>query len=220
MSLRDCERARAVVTLKLATSLDGRIATGAGESQWITGREAREQVHRMRAAHDAVLVGSGTVLADDPALTVRLAGYEGRQPLRCVADRRGRTPGGAKILDESAPSLIVDAAEPSDILARICAHLQLLGRGEPGQRLGVFLEGGGQLAAAFLRAGLVDRLEWFRAPMVLGAEGLPALGDLEVEVLAGAPRFARVALRGLGDDVWESYLVRASGGAGVSGEGG
>lgn len=222
--------ARLSVTLKLATSLDGRIATASGESKWITGEAARAEVHRLRAAHAAVLVGSQTVLDDDPALTVRLEGYAGAQPLRVVADGRGRTPGDAAVLDQAvAPSLIVtrvgaarDAwrtrgarlaeveggggeagVAPAHVLEAIGEALAALGRSGEGAR--VLLEGGGMLAASFLREGLVDDIEWFRAPLVLGAEGRPAVGGLALGRLADAPRFARTHVAALGDDLWERY---------------
>lgn len=212
------------VTLKLATSLDGRIATASGESRWITGPAAREQVHRLRAMHQAVLVGVETAIADDPELTVRLPGFVGVQPVRVVLDSRQRLPLTGKLVRDAGrlPTVVItgqnpnnrltDAGvtvlqvkesdgrpEPKAALAALRAHLPL------GAASGVFIEGGGQVAASFLAAGLVDALEWFRAPIVLGDEGRPAVGAIVLKDLAGAPRFRRVAVEAVGDDLWERY---------------
>jgi diaminohydroxyphosphoribosylaminopyrimidine deaminase/5-amino-6-(5-phosphoribosylamino)uracil reductase len=209
------------VTLKLATSLDGRIATAAGESRWITGPEARIETHHLRAAHDAVLVGIETVLADDPELTVRLDGYRGSQPARVVLDSRQRLPRTAKLVRtaQAVPTYVVTTQSPSsELLACGVRVLQVKavadGRPELEAALAalrdeglqrVLVEGGGQVAGAFLRCGLVDRIEWFRAPMVLGAEGRPGIGALGVSELADAPRFRRTELRPVGADLWERY---------------
>ena len=212
------------VTLKLATSLDGRIATASGESRWITGPAAREQVHRLRALHQAVLVGVETAIADDPELTVRLPGFVGVQPVRVVLDSRQRLPLTSKLVRDAGrlPTMVItgqnpnnrltDAGvtvlqvaeedgrpEPRAALAALRAHLPL------GEASGVFIEGGGQVAASVLAAGLVDSLEWFRAPIVLGDEGRPAVGAFVLKDLAGAPRFRRVAVEAVGDDLWERY---------------
>lgn len=212
------------VTLKLATSLDGRIATASGESRWITGPAAREQVHRLRALHQAVLIGVETAIADDPELTVRLPGFVGVQPVRVVLDSRQRLPLTSRLVHDAGrlPTVVItgqnpnnrltDAGvtvlqvpesngrpEPRAALAALRAHLPL------GEASGVFIEGGGQVAASFLAAGLVDVLEWFRAPIVLGDEGRPAVGAFVLKDLAGAPRFRRVAVEAVGDDLWERY---------------
>ncbi|RZJ33672.1 MAG: RibD family protein, partial [Brevundimonas sp.] len=171
------------VTLKIATSLDGRIAMASGESRWITGEAARLEGHRLRAAHDAILVGVGTVLADDPALTVRLPGRAVDQPLRVVLDTALRTPVTAKVA--SGDTLILTVAEPASVGAARVERIEAE-EGRPAPRAvlaalakagvaSVLIEGGGQVAAAFLRAGLVNRIEWFRAPILLGAEGLPCV---------------------------------------------
>ena len=209
------------VTLKLATSLDGRIATAGGESRWITGEAARAQAHRLRAAHDAVVVGIETVLVDDPELTVRLEGFQGPQPARVVLDSRQRLPPGSRLVrtarqvttvvvtvDPPAARLVqagvkvVRAAEVGDGRPELTAVVQALAD-EGLSRL--FVEGGGQVAASFLRCGLVDRLEWFRAPVLLGGEGRPGVGALAVAALAEAPHFRRVAVHELGPDLWERY---------------
>jgi diaminohydroxyphosphoribosylaminopyrimidine deaminase/5-amino-6-(5-phosphoribosylamino)uracil reductase len=209
------------VTLKLATSLDGRIATGAGESRWITGDESREAVHRLRAAHDAVLIGVETALADDPELTVRLPGYNGRQPARVVLDSRQRLTPECKLVRTARdiPTYVVATTEPDPALVEAGVKVltvRAVGEDRPELKTVVetleqeglsslFVEGGGQVAASFLRCDLVDLLEWFRAPAVIGGEGRPAVGALAVMALSEAPRFRRLDLRELGPDVWERY---------------
>lgn len=208
------------VTLKLATSLDGRIATASGESRWITGPAAREEVHRLRAIHMAVLVGVDTVIADDPDLTVRLSGYVGPQPRRIVMDSRLRIPPGCRLVQTAdvTPTIVVTTKDSNNRLTDAGVTLLQVeasdGRVDPAAALaalkaaGVFavmIEGGGQVAASFLRAGLVDAIEWFRAPIILGDEGRPAVGDFVLERLADAPRFRRLSVQEVGDDLWERY---------------
>lgn len=201
------------VTLKLATSLDGRIATASGESQWITGEAARLEGHRLRAAHDAILVGVETVLHDDPELTARLLGRSVDQPLRVVLDSRLRTPQAAKVAGEN--TLILTAAEPRTIGAAkvvqiaaedgrptIPAVLKAL---ETAGATSLLIEGGGQVASSFLRANAVDALEWFRAPVLLGGEGRPCVAALALAKLADAPKFRRLGVEPVGDDLWERY---------------
>jgi len=205
---------RPAVTLKLATSLDGRIATASGESRWITGEAARLEGHRQRAAHDAILVGVETVLTDDPELTARLPGRPVDQPLRVVLDSRLRTPPTARIAS-GGDSLILTVSEPRPVGAAVIERVEAED-GRPGvaaclaalRRRGVsslLIEGGGQVAASFLRAGLVDRLEWFRAPVLLGGEGRPCVAALGLARLSDAPRFRRLAVAPCGDDLWERY---------------
>ncbi|MEL6259404.1 MAG: RibD family protein [Pseudomonadota bacterium] len=225
------------VTLKTATSLDGRISLANGESQWITGDEARKRAHRLRADHDAVLVGAGTVRADDPLLTARLAGYQLAQPLRVVADSAAAIPLDsqlARTAGTETPVLIVagdGAADPvhvnalrqsglrvklapgnqpgaSDIVDAVDNVLSEMGR-EPvrGQVHRILLEGGGVLAASFLAAGLVDRIEWFRAPIIIGGDGRPSVSGLDLSGLANAPRFKIAATERIGDDVLDTYVA-------------
>lgn len=209
------------VTLKLATSLDGRIATAMGESQWITGPLARAQVHRLRAAHHAVVIGIETALADDPELTVRLPDHAGPQPARIVLDSRQRLSSTSRMARTAGeiPVYVVatGVADPrlTDAGVRVVSVERATnGRTEVAAAVqalaaeglyDLFVEGGGQVAASFLRAGLVDAIEWFRAPILLGAEGRAAIGDLAVAALAGAPHFRRVEVHALGDDLWERY---------------
>jgi diaminohydroxyphosphoribosylaminopyrimidine deaminase/5-amino-6-(5-phosphoribosylamino)uracil reductase len=209
------------VTLKLATSLDGRIATATGESRWITGPQARAEVHRLRAASDAVLVGLGTALADDPDLTARMDGYEGPQPARVVLDSRLRTPLTAKLVQtaRSIPTYIVCVEGSAAGLTAAGAQVIRVaagadGRPDPAEAVQalrtrgltrLLAEGGGQMAASLLKAGVVERIEWFRAPMLLGDEGRPGIGGLGLTELAAAPRFRRTEVRSVGEDLWERY---------------
>jgi diaminohydroxyphosphoribosylaminopyrimidine deaminase / 5-amino-6-(5-phosphoribosylamino)uracil reductase len=220
--------ARPSVTLKLATSLDGRIATASGHSKWITGEAARAEAHKLRAAHDAILVGSGTVLADDPELTARTNPPPAKQPLRIVADSRARVPAGARIfatLDKGPIAIATLETQNLDhwpstqgiqywMVAKDPAtgSLSIPELLESAQRAGVktlMIEGGGQLAASFVRAGLVDRIEWFRAPILLGGDGLPCIAALGLETVTHAPTYERVGVKEAGPDLWESYIRKA-----------
>jgi diaminohydroxyphosphoribosylaminopyrimidine deaminase/5-amino-6-(5-phosphoribosylamino)uracil reductase len=208
------------ITLKLATSLDGRIATASGESQWITGPDARRQVHALRAEHQAVLVGVETVIADDPALTVRMGDFTGMQPQRIVLDSHLRIPLSSNLVTSAkgTPTVVVTTQGSNDRLTD--AGVTVIEAGERDGRVDldaavaalrgrgvdhILIEGGGQVAAGFLRARLVDAIEWFRAPMLLGAEGRPAIGGLGLAALAGAPRFHRTGVFEVGADLWERY---------------
>lgn len=183
---------RARVTLKLATSLDGRIALANGVSQWITGPESRAEVHRMRGAHDAILTGIGTILADDPQLTARPDGKASpRQPDILIMDTAGRTPSGAAVYAEAARR--VQIFRDRDLRAAMAGYAS------------VMIEAGSAIASAALAADLVDRIEWFRAPVVLGGDGLPAIAALGLERLERAPTFQRVSLAECGRDLHESY---------------
>lgn len=158
-------RDRPWVTVKVAATLDGRAAAADGTSRWITSPQARQDAHRLRAAVDAIAVGSGTVLADDPHLTARGV-HPPARPLRVVLDRRGRVPAGARVLDGAAPSLHLTGPRGlPEVLGLLHA--------EHGTRH-LLVEGGPQLAGAFLAADLVDELVAYLAPALLGA-GPPAV---------------------------------------------
>ena len=211
---------RPQVTLKLATTLDGRIATAAGESRWITGEEARRCVHELRAGHDAVCVGIETALKDDPELTVRLAGYEGYQPTRVVLDSHARLPLTSKMAQTARviPTLVVTTRDISGEMqaagvraVKVPSKHQRVDLEKALQALSVlgierlFVEGGGVVATAFLRAGYVDRLEWFRSPTILGGDARPVIGHLNIDELARMVRFTRLGVQALGEDLWETY---------------
>jgi len=214
---------RPFVTLKLAASFDGRIATAAGESRWITGPDARRMVHVMRARHDAVLVGAGTVRADNPTLTVRDIGIR-RQPVRVVASSRlnFEAPALRATLDEAplwlchGPDADTSPWAADGITTLPCA---LTGRQiDPAAMMQVlaargltrvFCEGGGTLAASLLSAGLVDEIVGFTAGLMLGAEGTPQIGAMGLARLADAPRFTLVETRSVGADVMHRWHKQA-----------
>ena len=183
---------RPFVVWKVAATLDGRVAAADGTSRWITGAQARAAVHRLRATCDAVVVGSGTALADDPQLTVRDADGRdvGRQPLWVVVDRHNRVPATARVRDGAAPTFVSRAANPTALLAELFER----------DVRRVLLEGGPTLAAAFLREGLVDEAVMHLAPALLGS-GPSLVGDLGISTIADALSLSVVEVTPLGGDV-------------------
>jgi diaminohydroxyphosphoribosylaminopyrimidine deaminase/5-amino-6-(5-phosphoribosylamino)uracil reductase len=180
------------VVWKVAATMDGRVAAADGTSRWVTGEQARAAGHRLRATCDAVVVGSGTALIDDPQLTVRDAEgrTSGRRPLRVVVDRRGRLPETARVLDDAAPTLVSRAATPAALLAELFDR----------DVRRVLLEGGPTLAADFLRARVVDEVVVHLAPTLLGA-GPSLVGDLGISTMADALSLRIVDLIPMGGDV-------------------
>ncbi|MGP6087497.1 bifunctional diaminohydroxyphosphoribosylaminopyrimidine deaminase/5-amino-6-(5-phosphoribosylamino)uracil reductase RibD [Antarctobacter jejuensis] len=214
------------VTLKLAMTLDGRIATATGESKWITGPAARRAVHALRASHDAVMVGAGTARADDPQLTVRGFGTR-RQPVRVVVSRLIDVPLLSNLAQTAleVPVWLCHGPEARSELraawegigARLIPCQIAGGRIDPAallQGLGgegltrVFCEGGGQLAASLLQSDLVDELHVFSAGLTLGAEGYPGIGALGVDRLSETPAFQLVDVHGIGADIHHVWRRR------------
>ena len=207
-------------TLKVAATLDGKVAARDGSSRWITGEAARAEVHRMRGAADAIVVGAGTALADDPALTVRDPGYRGRPVLRVLVDAAGRVGAARKLFDAEAPTLVAttDAADvevvdawraagaevvalPADAAGRVVlADLWAdLGKRDVASLL---LEGGPTLAWSAVRDGLVDRLVVFLAPKLLGGSGAPGiLGGEGLAPVAEAVGLEIVSVERMGGDL-------------------
>lgn len=215
---------RPLVTLKTATTLDGRIATHSGESQWITGEAARAAAHRLRAEQDGIMIGVGTALADDPVLTCRLPGLEHRSPVRIVFDSHLRLPLTSRLVATArdVPTWIVSldhdatrrrafadcgvevVAVPADADGNPDTLVALRALGQKGLTR-VLVEGGSHMAATLLRRHLVDRLAWFRAPRLIGGDGVPVTVGFGVDHLAQTPMFRRVASLQLGEDVLETY---------------
>ena len=221
-------RQRPLVMLKAATTLDGCIAVSTGESQWITSSAARDRSHLLRACHDAVMIGVGTAVADDPELTCRLPGLGGRSPHRILVDSRLRTPLTNKLIATASqfPTWVIHLDTVTEARKTAFAEcgvrmLPVAAEGEhPNMRLAfeelsrhgftrVLVEGGSGLGAALLRAGLVDRLAWFRSPRVIGGDGLPVAAAFGVERLDDAPLFRRLAVEAIGNDLLETYALEA-----------
>ncbi|MGV6805128.1 MAG: bifunctional diaminohydroxyphosphoribosylaminopyrimidine deaminase/5-amino-6-(5-phosphoribosylamino)uracil reductase RibD [Ruegeria sp.] len=213
------EQGRPFVTLKLASSFDGRIATATRQSKWITGPAARRAVHAMRARYDAVMIGAGTARADDPTLTVRDLGIE-RQPVRVIVSRHLELPLMGQLARSASDVPVWLCHGPSPDAERAAAWEGLGARLIPCALQGhhidpsdlvhqlgqagltrVFCEGGSALAASLLADDLVDELIGFSAGVAIGAEGLPAIGALGLEDLGDAPRFALVETRRIEGDV-------------------
>jgi diaminohydroxyphosphoribosylaminopyrimidine deaminase/5-amino-6-(5-phosphoribosylamino)uracil reductase len=217
LSVIEC--GRPFVMLKLAASLDGRIATRSGESRWITGPRARAAVHGLRASVDAILVGAETALADDPELTARRGGRVVHCPTRVVADSRLRVPPTARLYRGETPATHVLCSRAAPAARRralsergvVLIDVPRRGRGlDLAQGLSrlaelgiteLLAEGGGALAASLLREALVDEVHWFVAPKLLGGDARPAVSALALRALAGAPELRDVRVRRLGDDV-------------------
>ncbi|WP_241524103.1 bifunctional diaminohydroxyphosphoribosylaminopyrimidine deaminase/5-amino-6-(5-phosphoribosylamino)uracil reductase RibD [Oceaniglobus indicus] len=214
-------RGRPMVTLKLATSVDGRIATVSGESRWITGAAARRTVHRLRMTHDAVLIGGGTARADDPMLDIRDMG-DVEQPVRVIMARQAGLSRDGRLARSAhrIPLWLMHGDDIEDLDEwhalgartfgvpirddRLDAAVALQTLGAAGLTR-VLCEGGGALAASLLRAGLVDRLVVFGAGIAIGADGQPALGALGVRHLGAAPRFTLNRVARVGDDVMQVW---------------
>jgi diaminohydroxyphosphoribosylaminopyrimidine deaminase/5-amino-6-(5-phosphoribosylamino)uracil reductase len=211
---------RPFVVWKVAMSLDGKVAARDSSSRWITGEAARADVHRMRAWADAVVVGAGTVLADDPSLTVRHEGYRGGPPLRVIVDGRGRVPSTARVFDPDAPTLVATSTSaPGDVRERWAAagaEVEILDASEAGtvsvggllERLGkrdvqgVLLEGGPTLAWRAVEEGAVDEIVVYVAPKLIGGVDAPgALGGLGVDGIAAARGVEIHGFERIGDDL-------------------
>ena len=215
---------RPLITLKTATTLDGRIGAKGGRSQWITGPQARARGHLLRASHDAIMIGIGTALADAPALTCRIAGLESRSPVRIVVDTKLRLPPdsvlamtaratptwivtveGAVAKREALGALGVDViqvAADSDGRPDLGAAMQALGARGITRLL---VEGGGALAGALLGGDLIDRMAWFRADGVMGGDGVPAVAGYGTRSPGQMARFTRTARIALGCDSMEEF---------------
>jgi len=222
---------RPMVTLKVAASLDGRVATAAGHSKWITGPDARRLGHMLRADHDAIAVGSGTVKADNPSLTCRLPGMAGRSPVRVVLSSGGGIELASHLVESArlTPTWLIVAAAAAkkrrrgleaagvevieiedggnsklDLRGALAA---LAGRGIT--RL--LIEGGPRLATACLRTGVVDRVAWFTAPTILGGDALPAVADLAVDRLDDRFDLRLLDSMKVGADMLQVFEVVANG---------
>lgn len=227
--LRRVNDGRPLVTLKVATTLDGRIATGDGSSKWITGPAARARGHLMRARHDAILVGAQTVAADNPSLTCRLPGLEDRSPVRVVADGRLRTAPESTLARTArdVPTWIItlkgaagSARKRLEALGVEIIEVDADGAGYPDMGAALealaargitrlMVEGGGKLAASLLSARLVDHLAWFRSSRVIGGDGVSVIAALGIAEPGKSPRFRRLGVRSLGDDVLETYVAES-----------
>jgi diaminohydroxyphosphoribosylaminopyrimidine deaminase/5-amino-6-(5-phosphoribosylamino)uracil reductase len=216
---------RPLFHLKMATSLDGRIATASGESKWITGEAARADGQRLRATHDAVLVGANTVEADDPELTCRLPGLADYSPVRVVLDSTARMSPASKLARtanrtpvwlictqraaaQARDALRATGVEVIEVAANEQGRVDIRAAAEAlGQRrlLRVLIEGGGEVAAAFLKADLVDRVTSYQAGILLGADSRSAVAAIGLQKLGFAPRFSLISNRVVGGDVVETW---------------
>ena len=216
---------RPMATLKIATTLDGKIAAQGGESRWITGVEARTRGHLLRATHDAIMVGVGTAIADAPALTCRIPGIENRSPLRVVVDSQLRLPLDSSLVATAGetPTWILTAAEGdasqlegqgveivrvkagADGRVDLVAGLDALGARGITRLL---IEGGGALAASCVRAALIEEIYWFRSGGLMGADGIDAVAALGIGEPNEMALFERLDLLPVGDDVMETLVRR------------
>lgn len=218
-------RGRPMFTLKTATTLDGRVATATGQSKWITGAPARAFAHGFRADHDAIMIGIGTALADQPSLTCRLPGMEDRSPVRIVADSALRLPLSSPLVEtardvptwtvcakgadgekrhalEARGVLVIEVNPGDDGRPDLGVVALVLGRRGLTR---VLVESGGELAAALIKHDLADRLAWFRSPKLIGGDGRGAVAAFGIDAIAEAPAFIRDSISDAGDDVLETY---------------
>lgn len=218
-------RHRPMFTLKTATTLDGRIATSSGDSQWITGPAARAAGHALRASHDAILTGIGTILADDALLNCRLPGCEDRTPVRVILDSKLSITADHAVIKSANPEQPVWIFTNSEDGSHVdeCAGVTVLADGsQPSEKINpthvaktlgeqgithVLIESGSGVSTSFLEAGLVDEIVWFRAASLIGGDGMSAIAALGVEKLDTARRFRRISARQVGADMMETYRV-------------
>lgn len=220
-------RERPLVTLKIASSTDGRTATHSGQSRWITGEDARNRGHLLRATHDAILIGSATAIVDDAELTCRLPGLSHRSPIRIVADSHLRLPLTARLVRDArkAPVWILTLPEGdktrreafiqcgvdlievpagADGLLDMSVAMRLLAARGVTRLL---VEGGARIASSFMRASLVDRVEWFVAPSLIGGDGYPAIAALGVSDLKKSLPLKLKTVSAAGRDMQFSYVA-------------
>lgn len=212
--------ARPQITLKLATSLDGKIALANGMSEWITGEKAREEGRKLRASHDAIAVGANTAVLDNPQLTTRIDGEN--DPIRVIFDTYLRLSWRSNLAKTSKTTpvwIFTNVTTGDNAEALEMQGVKLLKTPvNDGLDLNfaldflydysvtsLLVEGGGTLAASFLRLDAVDVIEWFRAPIILGGDSRGSIGDLGLEDMSLAKRFNRIEIRDLGDDIHEKY---------------
>lgn len=209
------------VTLKMAMSLDGKVAARDGSARWVTGEAAREDVHRLRAEHDAVMVGAGTAIADEPSLTVRSVGHRGRQPIRIVVDGAGRVPPHGQLFDDAAPTwVLTSASSPQEVrrgweatgasvwvapggpTVELAAFLSTWAQEEERPLRSILIEGGPTLAWSAIREGIVDRFVLYLAPKVIGGHGAPsAIGGDGIASIAEAIPLEIEAFERVGEDL-------------------
>lgn len=222
------QKGRPMVTVKVATSLDGRIATHRGDSQWITSGAARDRGHLLRAMSDAIMIGSNTAMLDNPSLDCRLPGMEERTPIRIVCDGRLRLPLTSKLcqtastyrsmlitLESSDPlrrrafedcgvEVLTVPIGPNGSLDLTTAMKELAARG----LTRILVEGGGHLIASLMNERLVDEVQWFRAPKIIGGDGIAAVQAFGVDHVEDAALLVRQDVQMLGEDLVETYAVR------------
>jgi diaminohydroxyphosphoribosylaminopyrimidine deaminase/5-amino-6-(5-phosphoribosylamino)uracil reductase len=209
------------VTLKVAMSLDGKVAARDGSSRWITGAPAREDVHRLRAEHDAVMVGAGTAIADDPSLTVRSVEHRGRQPIRIVVDGAGRMPARGRLFDGAAPIWVLTSASsssevrgaweaagasvwvaPGGPVVRLADVMPAFAEHAEQPLRSILIEGGPTLAWSAIREGIVDRFVFYVAPKVIGGQGAAsAVGGDGIASIAEAVPLEIEAVDRIGEDL-------------------
>lgn len=221
---RLCTEKRPMVSLKIASSSDGKITSS--RIRWITGPQSRQRGHLLRANHDAILVGIGTVLADNPSLDCRLPGLENHSPVRIVVDSRLRIPEDCKLVSRAKKSPVWimttgSRSEKSDHLEKLGVKINFCDRDDTGRvdmvqmvaLLGeagitrLLSEGGAHVNASLIRAGLADRLYWFRSACVIGGDGLAALASMDIDKLTDMPQFSLVRGGQTGKDSWREFEI-------------
>lgn len=222
------QSSRPFFSWKTATSLDGKIATSSGHSKWITGPDSRRAGHLLRAQHDAILIGIGTALADDPDLTCRLPGLEDASPVRIIIDSQLRLPLSHKLVTTSAQQatwvVTTEHADPTKEAQMIEAGVKILkSAGDDSQRVAtgsipsllanhgmtrVLIEGGAGISSSFMAHTLIDRVYWFRSPKIIGSDGLSAINSLDILRLEDTTSFTRRRTYDMGPDTLQVFDSR------------